>query len=247
MNFLIPFITYILALNITFFYLDDFKLSTNKYLRLSQILSPLLLVILVILFYYYIPLIFNSGLFLDDPNKNPSITEGANIEIGKDAATEISKGISNVGSNIGLAGTVGAVTAGVAKSIGKSTLPPVQKAGIVVAGSLIGAGIHIGASFLNRLNNSSTTSPNIIVSGNTISSSSNSQIVVSLLEGSSANNLANLIFSINMLTYAYLTLTLILSMIILFKISLGSSSEENIKLNFSSLIGNKWNNNLNYY
>jgi len=83
MNFGIFFITFILFFNFIFFYLDDFKLSTNKYLRLSEILSPLFVAIFVILIYYDVISIFNSGLFIDDNNRNPTnISVGANVEIG---------------------------------------------------------------------------------------------------------------------------------------------------------------------
>jgi hypothetical protein len=52
MSFIISFLSYILVFNFVFFYLDDFKLSQNRYIRFSQILSPLLLVLFIILFYY---------------------------------------------------------------------------------------------------------------------------------------------------------------------------------------------------
>lgn len=112
----------------------------------------------------------SSVIFVDDPGKNnPNVSIGAKVEIGKDAATEISKGISSVGSNVGLAGIVGAVTASVAKVVAKSSMPPVQKAGIVIGSSVIGAGIHIGASALNRSNSSTGSSSNkqLLNSGST--------------------------------------------------------------------------------
>jgi len=53
---------------------------------------------------------------------------------------------------------MGTVTAGVAKVLVKSPLPPVQKAGIVMAVALVSAGIQVSASALNRLNSSSISS-----------------------------------------------------------------------------------------
>jgi hypothetical protein len=230
------------------FYLDDFRLSENKYIYFSQISTPLLLVVLFYLFYLDIIYNFNSVLFMNDPNKNPNISIGAKVEIGKEAATEISKGISSVGSNVGLAGTVGAVTAGVAKTLTKSSLPPVQKAGIVIAGSLIGAGIHVGASAINKSTGSTTPTPTPPASGIASNISSDINSVSKLLpEYTESSALMDLILSINMITFACFSLIIILSMMILFKFFL---NENKINLNLSSLIGgraSKFNNNLNYY
>ena len=143
--FILSFIPYIVFLNLTLFYLDDFHLSENKYIRYSQILSPLLTVFLILIYYNSIS---NGVLFLND-NKNTNISLGANVEIGKDAAFELSKGINSAGSNIGLAGTVGAVTTGVAKVVSKSSIPPLQKAA-VVGSAFMGGLIHAGATHINR-------------------------------------------------------------------------------------------------
>lgn len=179
----------------------------------------------------------------NDPGKNPNISLAANVKIGKDAATEISKGISNVGSNVGLAATIGAVTGGVAKFIGKSSLPPIQKAGIVLAGYLIGAGIHVGASAINR--STGDTTPRQYTGGVKLSNISNS-VNKLMPDYDYVNNsaLMDIILSVNMITCACFSLIIILSMIILFKFFL---NEYKIKLNFSSLIGDKLNNNFNSY
>lgn len=65
----------------------------------------------------------------------------------------ISKGISSLDNNIGLAILIGAVYAAVGKGIAKSSLPPIQKAGVKVAAAIAGAGIHVGASAINIKNN----------------------------------------------------------------------------------------------
>jgi hypothetical protein len=184
-----------------------------------------------------------------DPDKNPKVSIGANIEVGKEAAAEISRGISSVGSNIGLAATVGTVSAGVAKVIAKSSLPPVQKAGIVVAGSIIGGGIHIGASAINRLNNIVVSSNSISTSDTTNNTTSDDSTTnlgdgVNKLIGESNSDLSNLILSINMITYSCLSLVGILLIIILIKFYL---DENKVQLKLSGLIGTNLNNNLNYY
>lgn len=150
-SFFICLWSFVLFFNLTLFYLDDFKLSQNKYIRFSQNFTPLFLLVFFILYYFENINNINNVVYIID--KDPKVNIGASIEIGKDAATEISKGISSLGSNIGLAATVGSVTAGVSKVVCKTSLPPLQKAGIVVAGSAIGGAIHVGASALNKLNN----------------------------------------------------------------------------------------------
>lgn len=50
------------------------------------------------------PSIFNSILYATNPSNSgkPSVSIGATVEIGQEAAKEISQGISSLGSNIGL-------------------------------------------------------------------------------------------------------------------------------------------------
>jgi hypothetical protein len=67
----------------------------------------------------------------------------------KQAGAEVGKGLSNIGANIGLGGCVGALAGGVTKAIAKSSIPPFQKAGLVIASGAIGAVIHTGASAIN--------------------------------------------------------------------------------------------------
>ena len=243
LQIIIGLLSYLLVFNLCLLYLDDFKLSNNKYIRYTQILSPLLLLILIISLYYESISIINTVLFLnEDKNSNVSLGVGANVEIGKEAAVEISKGISSVGSNVGFAATVGAVTTGVAKVLAKSSLPPTQKAGIVVMSSLIGAGIHVTGSAANRLNNMESSTTNIAG----VNTNNNIGNNISKFINDSANNNAilDLIFGLNMITYGCLSLIIILSLILLFKFFF---NEDNIKLNLSSFIGNKLNNNINYY
>lgn len=81
--------------------------------------------------------------------KNPNIQLEGKIEVSKEAGAEIAKGISNLGSNLGKAAAIGAVAGAVAKVLVKSPLPPVQKAGLVMAGGTVGAGLHVGISAVN--------------------------------------------------------------------------------------------------
>jgi hypothetical protein len=236
-SFFFTLCSFVLVFNFTLFYLDDFRLSKNQYIKFMQILSPLFILLFIILSYYESMSLFNNILFVDDPNKNPNISIGARVEIGKEAATEISKGISSVGSNVGLAGTVGAVSAGVAKVVSKSSIPPMQKAGMVIGGAIIGGGIHIAGSGLNRLNSGGSSNNN-----NNISS--NNENISKLIDDSNNSGLNDLILGIDMITYACFSLMILLSLMIFFKFYL---DENKIKLNLYYLVGDKLNNNLEYY
>lgn len=69
MSLFISLLSFILFFNFTLFYLDDFKLATNKYIKLLQILSPLFLLLFFGLIYYEIIYNLNSVVFAADQNK----------------------------------------------------------------------------------------------------------------------------------------------------------------------------------
>lgn len=243
-------ITFILVLNFTFLYLDDFKLSENKYLRFSQIISPLLILVLIILLYNELSAPLNGILFMTDSNNNnPNISIGATVEVSKEAATELSKGISNVGSNIGLAGSVAATTGGVAKVLSKAAIPPLQKAAIVAGASILGGAVHVGASAVNNMNrsryNSSTyskdTSRGSSGSGN---SGTNANSFMDLSDPSGYTDLNLLIISIDIINYVCLFLVILLTMIILFKFYL---NENKVNVNLNKLVGDRYNKVINHY
>lgn len=122
----------------------------------------------------------------------------------------------------------------------KSSLPPIQKVGIVIGGSVLAAGIHIGASAMNKSTGSTTPRQQ---TGETSSNITDS--VHKLLPDHVDNSaLMDLILSVNMITCACFSLMIILSSMILFKFFL---NEYKINLNLSNFIGVKLNNNLNYY
>ena len=121
-SYLLYFLSFILFINFTLFYLDDFKLSQNKYIRTLQILTPIWLLLVVVIFFYLNILTFYDGpLFLDgDQTTNNTVNIGGKVEMNRDAAEVI-------GRNIGIAGTVAGVSGAVGNAIVKSSLPPLQK------------------------------------------------------------------------------------------------------------------------
>lgn len=109
----------------------------------------------------------------------------------------MAKTLDSVGNNIGLAGTVAAVAGGVTKVIFKSSIPPLQKVGIVVGSAVAGGAIQSGFSAINRgiYNNESYNIPkgsnSLIYSGN-----SNSPLVDLLLSIEALNAVSLSLFFI---------------------------------------------------
>jgi hypothetical protein len=131
------------------------------------------------------------------------------VEIGKEAAIEISKGISNLGTNIGLGATVAGITTAAAKSISKSYLPPVQKAGIIFAGGIIGGIIHVAASAINH--------NNISYNSQILSKSINNDNVNKFLDINNNSPLEILLQCINILSDINIFLIFILSLQLFYK------------------------------
>jgi hypothetical protein len=139
---------------LTIFYLDEFKLSENKWVKYSQIFIFIFFVIYILYFLVSILLSWNSlndSIFHVKPEdiKNSDITLKGSVVLDKEAGTEIAKGISSLGTNIGLGACVGAMAGGVAKGVAKSSLPPFQKAGLIVASGVVGAVLHTGSNAIN--------------------------------------------------------------------------------------------------
>jgi hypothetical protein len=207
---MISLLTFILFFIFTLFYLDDFRLSENKYIRFTQTLAPLFLLLLIILFYSLNVLTFNeiAACSLDgDKNTSNTVNIGANVEVNKEAAEAL-------GRNLGIAGTIAGVSGAVAKGLAKSSMPPLQKAGIIIGTGIAGGAIFVGTSAVNRVVNTTTTS-----STTTTPTTSNLPDGVNkLLPGDGFSDLMVLILSIDVLTCVCLSLIIILSMILLFKI-----------------------------
>jgi hypothetical protein len=214
---IINLIWFLLVFNSVLFYLDDFNLNRNKFINFVQQLSLPLLIILIYLIY-----IENSQLINEY------------FEFAGDANTT-SKPKSSVvrADNTGLGASIAAGAAATASVISKSSLPPLQKAAIVVAGATISGAAFTG---LNALNNNISQ-----VIDNNSSSVDNTK---NFLESHNNSDLSTLILSIDLINGACLSLVLILFIMLIFKLLI---KEENIIINFSSLIGSKWNNSLNYY
>ena len=161
---------------LTLFYLDEFKLSNNKWIKYFQIIIFVLFILYIIC--YIIPIYFlnynllNDVIFkvnsydIKDVVENKDITLKGKIVLDKEAGAEVARGLYTLGSNVGLGACVGAIAGGVSKAVAKSPLPPIQKAGLIIGAGLAGAVIHAGANAINaqtqaeRSINKSSTSTN---------------------------------------------------------------------------------------
>jgi len=254
-NTLLLFLSFISTFSFITFYLDDFKLSDNLIIRYAQILSPLLIIGLFIYIYYNLSELFNIDVsYVSDDKSDTSCTScdprnvslNANIEIGKEAGKEISRGISSLGSQVGLGATVAGVSAAVSKGIASSSLPPLQKAAVIVGSAMAGGAIHVGVSAINRKNNlvNSAASNGKSFESGSKSSSIGDNINKFIDNPIDHSPIKDLILSIEILNKVCLCLTLILFMQILFKFFL---DESKIKFDLSSFIGTNLNDKLNYY
>lgn len=140
-NFLYSFI---LIFSFIFLYLDGFKLSEHKYIKYIQIFSfiSLLLMLLIVILH------ITDYVYRVSYAKYVINLHGY-INITKHAATEVSKNIISVGSQLGSGASIVGVATAVGKTIAKSSVLPVQKAALVIASGLKGASFDSGASNIN--------------------------------------------------------------------------------------------------
>jgi hypothetical protein len=152
----------------------------------------------------------------------------------KEAATEISIGISKVGSQLGLGASIVGIAGAVGKSIIKSSIPPVQKAAIIVGSGLLGGLIHSGISHINR----TSTLENMIRNSNNISDIDKS--INKLVDDTITSPLEGLLFSIQGINAICFTFTLIL----IIQLFIRFHVKENINNNILSTTLNKYLNKL---
>jgi hypothetical protein len=210
-----------------------------------QIFSVICSIVSILYFYYSFTNYLDEVIFsVKDSNDSSTnkVSLSANVDVSKEAAIELSKGISNLGSQLGLGGTVAGVSAAVAKGLSKSSLPPVQKVGLIMGAAMAGAGIHLGASAINRKNNII----NLAKTDATVSSNIERRSISKFIDDGMTDHspIKDLIFSIEILNNVSLFLLFILFMQLFFKLYI---DENKVKFNISSIVGNTLNEKLNYY
>lgn len=157
------------------------------------------------------------------------------VSVDKQGAKIIGQGLNNVGTQIGLGASITGVGMAVAKGLVKSGMPPIQKAGVIVASSVIGGVTHSTISNMNRvrvLNESNSHNTNI-----------NSNIPKLIDDNITSDPLTNLLLNIDIISFTCISLLIILSIQIIFKFFI----KDSINLNFSSVLGNNLNKRLEFY
>lgn len=179
--------------------------------------------------------------FVNYINDKDSVNLHGHVSIGKDAAAELAKGMHTIGSQVGLGASIVGVGTAVAKGIAKSSMPPLQKAGIIVGSSLV---TGLGHSVITNINRNKVLQSNTS-SGETSTASSNStNLVNKFLDNTTPPSpLENFLFDIEALNYICLSLVILLIIQILFKFYL----KENINLYLSNILGVNMNNKIEYY
>lgn len=160
-NFYLIFInSFLFSLSLTLFYLDDFRLSDMKIIKLIQIFS---FVYIPIYFIYNMYNTLNISLYdiILCMADNKDVNLHGHIKVDKEAGKAIGQGLQAIGSQIGLGATIAGVAAAVGKTLAKSPLPPVQKAGVVVGSGLLGGLIHSSISQYNISKNYNENIDNI--------------------------------------------------------------------------------------
>jgi len=80
-------LSFLLTFNLIYFILDDLSLSKNKFIRISQILSPLFFILIIYFSFIDVQSSVNSVLYMAENgnNDNTKINIGANITLDKEA------------------------------------------------------------------------------------------------------------------------------------------------------------------
>lgn len=217
-------------------YLDDFKLSSNRIIKLIQILSFIFIPLYIIYALYNIDITIE---ILNNVKDSDDIHLHGHVSIEKEAAKHIGQGLNTIGSQIDLSASIVGIGTAVAKGIVKSGMPPMQKASIIISGGIIGGMAHSSFSIFNRNKILEEATKNGVNPTNNV----NSNVYKLIANNTSSSPLQNLLYNLEILSYTCISLLIILTIQITFKYYV----KENIKLNISRLVGENINKNLEFY
>ena len=199
---------FLFTLSLTLFYLDEFKLSKVKVIKLLQIISFGFISIFI---FYYMCDISNISLFdlISYMADKKDIDLHGHVSVNTEAGKAIGQGLQTIGTQIGA--TMTGVAAAVGKALTKSGLPPVQKAGIILGSSVISGIAHSRISIMNR-NMINETDLN---SSSSIDTSSN---ISKFINDSISSPLQDLLINFEMMSYVCLSLIYLIIIQLLFKL-----------------------------
>lgn len=178
---------------------------------------------------------------IKDNDNNINIHGHGQVTVDKDAGKARGKGLTTIGSQIGLSATRVGLGGAVGKAVAKSSLPPLQKAGVIIGSGLVAG---LGHSMISTLNRSQVLSENNDKStaSNTTSTYINSNIS-KLMDDSESSPLQNLLFQLEAMDLVCLSLMYLLIIQLVFKFYF----KDNVNLNLSKLLGNNINMKIEFY
>lgn len=223
--------------------MDGWSLSSNYKIRQFQIFSLYFVIIITILiiasqFYH----IYLSPLYIND-NQDKGVNLHGHVNATEAAAAELSKGISTVGANIGLGRTMVGVGTAVGKTIAKSNMPPLQKVGIVLGGSIMGGVAHSIISKNARKDVVSSAIENKDQHNDASPISDLSKDGSKFLDNNDYTPLEGILSDIQTASITCLSLIIILIIQLVYKLHI----KDNITLNLSKYLGKNYNKTLESY
>jgi len=219
---------FIATISFILYYLDNFNLSKYLLIKSIQTFSFVAVVIVFSLFVYDNMIYQNVICCIGDMNNNIGTHVNINGQVNV-SEEKAGNSIAITGAMVGVAGVVG-------KAIAKAPMPPLQKAGAIVGASVIGGAVQAGINrFSGYFDGSSGTSTNI---GSNIASNINK-----FLSDSELSPLQGVLWSVEIINYACLSLVYILIIQLVFKLYF----KDNVSLNLSKLLGNNLNDKVEFY
>ena len=191
--------SFLFTSSVLLLYLNDFRFANLKSFKYIQIFSIVFIPLCAIYYIYNMPLYINDIIFC--VKKDSDINLHGHVNLDKEAAKVIGQSINTVGSNLGLGATIAGISTAVGKTIAKSSLPPIQKAAVVLGSGLVGGFIHSGVSHINRANS--------IDNIETLIDKSSSDIVNKLVDDTFTSPLKGLLFSIEGINSVCFTLIIV--------------------------------------
>ena len=220
-------------------YLDNLKLTKQGFIKYTQICSIFIIPIIVIYILYGKISMLDIISYAQDNDKNNVELHG-HIHVDKQSAETIASSLNTIGGQLGLGASVTGVGMAVSKTIAKSGIPPMQKAAIVGAGAAFGGVIH---STFTSINKKESIKQGLVSSSSNNGGFGNNTGVCKLVDNDISSPLTDLLFNMQILDYICLSLIYILIIQLIFKFFL----KEHTIIKLSNIIGNKLNDNLNFY
>lgn len=231
---------FLFSLSLTLFYLDDFKLSEVKFLKIIQIFSFVCIPIYLLCNLYNESNICLSDIvsYATDNKDDKNINLHGHVSVTAEAGKAIGQGLQTIGSNIGLGGTIAGVATAVGKAVTKSGMPPVQKAGLIISSGIAAGVAH---SVISSANKSAVTAENTTTSAE--SSTNIGSQVQKLISDSHISPLQELLSSGELMNYVCLSILYLLVIQLIFKLYF----KDKINLNLSKLLGDNMNTKIEFY